>query len=277
MEITVGLFLILLILAFSCEFIDSALGMGYGTILTPILLILGFDPLVAVPAILLSQAFGGFFASIFHHHFENVSFRADSKDMKIFLIISGFGIVATVTAALISVHLPPVVLKTYIGGLVTVMGLIIFSGKTFRFSWKKMIALGIVSAFNKGISGGGFGPVVTAGQIMSGQDHKGAIGTTTLAEAPICITGFLTYLITRVVRNAPSPLMDMPIKNLFAEMFSAKIFQWELILALLIGSVLVAPFGAFTTRKLNARRIHHPLGLFIMSLGCWTLIKTLFF
>ena len=163
MEVTVGMFLALLVFAFVCEFIDSSLGMGYGTILTPSLLIIGFDPLVVVPAVLLSQAFGGLSASVFHHQFENVSFRPDSKDFKIVLIISGFGIVATVFAALISINLPKIILKTYIGIMVLVMGFIILLNRTFIFSWGKMIAIGIISAFNKGISGGGFGPVVTGG------------------------------------------------------------------------------------------------------------------
>ena len=53
MEITVGLFLVLFFLAFCCEFVDSSLGMGYGTILTPTLLIMGFEPLMVIPAVLL--------------------------------------------------------------------------------------------------------------------------------------------------------------------------------------------------------------------------------
>ena len=105
MEITVGLFLVLFVIAFVCEFIDSSLGMGYGTILSPLLIIMGFDPLVAVPAILLSQAFGGFTAAVFHHQFENASFSPRSRDFKIVFVISSFGLVATVAAALMALHI----------------------------------------------------------------------------------------------------------------------------------------------------------------------------
>jgi len=161
-EITVGMFLLLFALAFVCEFIDSSLGMGYGTIMSPLLIILGFEPLIVIPAILLSQAFGGFTAAVFHHQFENASFKPGSRDLKIVMIISGFGFVATVAAALLALHIPKVVLKTYIGVLVLVMGGILLSNRTFRFSWKKMIGVGILSAFNKGMTGGGFGPVVTS-------------------------------------------------------------------------------------------------------------------
>jgi len=66
---------------FVCEFIDASMGMMYGTILSPVLIIAGFEP-------------------------------------------------------------------------VLVMGIILLSGFEFTFSWKKMIAVGVLSAFNKGMSGG---------------------------------------------------------------------------------------------------------------------------
>ncbi len=47
----VGLFIILF--AFAAEYTDSTLGIGYGTSLTPILLVLGFSPLEVVPVVLL--------------------------------------------------------------------------------------------------------------------------------------------------------------------------------------------------------------------------------
>lgn len=276
MEVTVGFFLLLFCLAFACEFIDSSLGMGYGTILSPVLIILGFDPLVAVPAVLLSQAFGGLSASIFHHQFKNVSFTHDSKDLKIVFVISGFGILATIIAALIAINIPKTALQTYIGVLVLIMGTIILINKRFKFSWRKMMGVGIISAFNKGISGGGFGPVVTAGQIMAGQNYKGAIGATTLAEAPICIASFLTYLIVRTAKVASGPVLDMPVKEFFIKMLSPQMFHWQLMLALFLGSILVAPFGAFTTRKLNEKYMHLILGVLIIILGAWTLYKTYF-
>ena len=274
MEITVGLFFILFAMAFICEYIDSALGMGYGTILAPVLIIIGFDPLVAVPAILLSQAFGGFTASIFHHRFRNVTFSTDSKDLHVVFIVTGFGIAATILAALISINIPRVALKTYIGVLVFVMGVIILRNRKFKFSWNKMIGIAVLSAFNKGLSGGGFGPVVTGGQILSGRGHKGAIGATTLAEAPICIVAFFTYLLGMAAKEISVPVLTMPVADLFTKMFSAKMIQWELLLALLAGSILVAPFGAFTTCRLNEKKMHLVLGILVTGLGAWTLLKT---
>ncbi len=274
MEITVGLFLVLFMMAFACEFIDSSMGMGYGTILAPTLIIMGFDPLVVVPSILLSQAFGGLTASLFHHQFRNVSFSRTSKDFKAFLYISGFGIVATIFAALLSINLPKIVLKTYIGVLVLTMGIIILRNYAFNFSWKRMIGIGILSGFNKGMSGGGFGPVVTGGQILSGQSHKNAIGVTTLAEAPICLVGFVTFIIGRTVLELNGRVLSMPFADFMDHLFAPHMLCWELLLALLLGSVFVTPFGAFTTRIINQKIMHFLVGGLITLLGIWTLVKT---
>lgn len=274
MEITAGLFIFLVLIAFFSEFIDSSLGMGYGTILSPVLLIIGFNPLVAVPAILITQAFGGLAASIFHHRFRNVSFSPDSRDLKVVLVISGLGIIATIIAALLSIKIPAIILKTYISVLVLIMGIIILLNKKFSFSWKKMVGIGVLSAFNKGISGGGFGPVVTAGQIMAGEKYKSAIGITTLAEAPICIASFLTYFFARVASEFKGSLFSTPLDEFLRIVFSPKMLNGGLILALLIGSVLVAPFGAFTTRKINDKYMHLILGIFIVTLGVWSLVSS---
>ncbi|MBN2134502.1 MAG: sulfite exporter TauE/SafE family protein [Acidobacteria bacterium] len=273
MDITVSLFLWLFLFAFICEFIDASMGMGYGTILSPVMIIMGFDPVVAVPAILLSQSFGGLTASIFHQQFENVNFNKKSDDLKVVFIIVGFGVIATIIAVFIAVNIPKTAVKTYIGILVIVMGTLLLTNKTFKFSWGKMAAVGVVSAFNKAISGGGFGPVVTGGQLVSGQKATNAVGITTLAEAPICIIAFLTYLILRVVKEIDGSILEMPVSNFLSLLFSSQVIQWELLLALIMGSVVVAPFAAFTT-KLTKNKLRYIIGVIIIVLGVWTLYKT---
>ncbi|MFC1794856.1 sulfite exporter TauE/SafE family protein [Planctomycetota bacterium] len=262
---------------FLCEFIDASMGMMYGTILSPVLIIAGFEPVLVVPSILLSQALGGLTASIFHHKFGNVNLalktlnpkiiarklselglvesfrRGTTKDLKVSFCVLSLGIVATIVAALVALSIPKALLKTYIGILVLVMGIILLSGSEFTFSWKKMIAVGVLSAFNKGMSGGGFGPVVTSGQIIAGRDGKSAIGATTFAEAPICIAGFLTFLLTKGISN------------------------WNLVIFLSIGALLGAPLGALLTSKLKSeKRLRIILAILTLILGTWTLIRTWF-
>lgn len=274
MEITVGLFLLIIAAAIFCELLDCSLGMGYGTILSPVLLIAGFEPLAVIPAVLLSQAFGGLSASIFHHQCRNVDFSWQSKDLKLFFLIGGFGVLAVIFAAVTSIHIPKQALKTYIGLLVLIMGIITLLRPAFRFSWRRMIAVGILSAFNKGMSGGGFGPVVTGGQILAGQEHKAAIGVTTLAEAPICISGFLAYVIGITVATLQGPVVDIPLKTFVATMFAPAVFRWELVLALILGSLAATPFGPLLTRAIQRQVMRYVVGFLITGLGIWTLAST---
>jgi len=261
--------------AFICELIDSSLGMMYGTILSPILLIAGFDLIVVVPAILFSQTIGGLTASIFHHKFKNINFSLKSKDpkfiIKIFFeiglidslkkvttrdfrvgsFVAMFGIIATFISVLIAVNIPKELLKTYIGLLVISMGLILLWKPVFKFSWKKIWAISIISAFNKSVTGGGFGPVVTNGQVMAGRSVKNSIGTTTFAGVPICITGFLMYLLIEGISD------------------------WNLIGFLSIGAVVAAPLGARITASFKSeKRLKFFLGILSIFLGILVISKT---
>lgn len=263
--------ILIVIIAFVAEFIDSSMGMMYGTLLSPLLIIMGFEPLTVVPSILLSQAAGGFTASMFHHKFSNANFRPKTfnpkriitkikeigikksfiigftRDFKIVFIISALGIITTIFSALIAVNIPKQILTNYIGILVIIMGIVLLSKARFQFTWKKMLGIGILSSFNKGLSGGGFGPVVTAGQVIAGNDPKASIASTTLAEAPICVTAFITYYLTKGFT------------------------EWNFLLAMTLGSMAAAPLGAILTSKIDSTKFKPILGILSLILGTWVL------
>ncbi|OGC44934.1 hypothetical protein A2V54_02120 [candidate division WWE3 bacterium RBG_19FT_COMBO_53_11] len=237
-------------LAFFAELLDSSLGMGYGTILSPVLLILGFNPLISIPSILISQAMGGFIAGVFHHQFKNSDFRPGTRDSKIFLAFSVLGVLATVIGALLAVSVSKEFIETYIGLLVLVIGILLILRVRFAFSRHKIFGLALLSGFNKAISGGGFGPLTTGGQVIVGHDHKNSVGITTLAEVPICSASFAVYFLTT---GLPS---------------------WDLALALILGAATAAPFGALLTKKLDTEKMRVALAVLITVLGIWTLLRT---
>jgi len=182
-------------LCFIMESVDSGIGMMYGTLLSPLLIIIGFNPLVVVPSILLSQAIGGFAATFHHHKFKNASFSRGTTDMKITALVLGLGIFALLSGVCIGGRIPAFWLKFYIGLLCITMGALIIIKKTFKFSWLKIAGLGIISSFNKSFTGGGFGPIMASGQIASGIEEKRAIGITDFAEAPICVISFIAWIL----------------------------------------------------------------------------------
>ena len=95
------IFLIISILAFFCELVDSSLGMGYGTTLTPLLMIFGFGPLSIVPSILLSELITGVTAGLAHHRAGNVCFKRGSVHLNICIVLALCSIIGSSTAVFV--------------------------------------------------------------------------------------------------------------------------------------------------------------------------------
>lgn len=240
-------------LAFICELVDSTLGMGYGTTLTPVLIAMGYEPLAIVPAVLCSESITGLFAGFCHHEFGNVNFRPGTRDFKVLLVLSGLSTLGVLMAVLIAVKLPAWVTKFYIGILVLALGLIILINhrKELEFSWRRIAGLGWLAAFNKGISGGGYGPVVTSGQVLAGMRGSTAVGITSLAEGLTSILGVVIYLL------------------------SGTAIIWPLMLPLVIGAMLSVPLSAYMVSRLPTGRLAFLIGGASTILGGYTLLSLL--
>ena len=200
------LFLIIIILAFIFESMDSMAGMGFGTALSPLLFLLGYTPLQVVPTILISEAITGIVDTFFDHEFKNVqySFRPLNDATKIGLIMAFFGCIAIFTSVLLgyfAIKFPVIVIKTYVAILVLFMGISGFIRVKLRkieFSKthpKLLIGFSALAGFNKGIGGGGYGPVITMGQIFSGVYEKSATAIVSFSESIVSVVGILTFFL----------------------------------------------------------------------------------
>lgn len=272
----IGIWVILL--AFLAEYMDATLGMGYGTSLTPLLIsipIFGFAPLQVVPAILLSELVVGTFAGLFHNAVGNVRLFGDTMKfkpltaaieekgffaglrhsmpthLKMVVLIASLSAVGAVAAALIAINIPEFWLRLYIGVLILGIGVYILAtlGKTFKFTWGKLMGLGALASFNKGMSGGGYGPVVTGGQLLSGVDAKASIAVTSMAEGFTCFFGLITYI-------AAAPHIDLSLAPY-----------------LLIGGALSVPLSALSVKRMRTKRLRLAIGIAVMVLGTYSLIK----
>jgi uncharacterized membrane protein YfcA len=272
MELTLAIFLLVAVISLLCEYMDASIGMGYGTTLTPVLLIVGFLPLEVVPAVLLGQLAGGLVGGFFHHKLGNVNldFRKDeaikrrlhtlgyipkSLDSKVILILAVCGIIGVLVAIFFAINIPTLVLQTYIGAMVLGIGItiLIWRNRESKLSWKGLVGIGLISAFNKGASGGGYGPLITGGQIVSGREARSSIGSATIAEALVCIVGFVGYVLIK-----------------------GDIY-WILAAATSIGSIIAAPFAAMTVSKINANKLKVIIGIATSLLGILTLAKIFIF
>lgn len=246
---------LIILMAFLCEYIDSSLGMGYGTALTPVLLLMGYNPLQIVPAVLLSELVTGLSAAFFHHRLKNSNFKVGAIDLKIALVMAGCSVVGAIVAVYVALNLSRFYIKLYIGVLVFAMGVLILATlkRKFKFSWKKISSLGLVAAFNKGISGGGYGPLVTSGQILSGVESKNAIGITSLAEGLTCLVGVITYF-----------------------SFTNHTVDWSLSPSLILGALLSVPFATYTVKKFKGGFLRTIVGIATLVLGLFTLGNLIF-
>lgn len=229
------------------EIIDSGLGMMYGTLLSPILILMGYNPKLVVPAILISQALGGATGAIGHHRRKNSDFSGLTRDLKISLAIIIPGIAACILGAYTGQIIPRFYMKLYIGVLVVAMGGLCLRPIYYDFSWKRMWGIGFLSGFNKALSGGGFGPVTATGKILGGVDPKVSVGTTTLAEVPICIVSFITWMI-----------------------LGGKI-SWTFPAALCIGSLIGGYIGPILTARMNTGKLRLIVGFLAVLSGAWLL------
>ena len=170
---------------------------------------------------------------------------------KVALVLGLCSIVGVGVAVLIAINLPAFYIKLYIGLLVATMGVLILWKRHAEraFSWAKIVGLGVVAAFNKGISGGGYGPLVTSGQMLSGVNGKNAVGITSLAEGLTCVAGVVLYF------------------------FTNHLIDWQLAPFLIVGAVLSVPLSALTVKRIEHKKFVVLVGAVTLVLGLFTLWK----
>ncbi len=245
-------FMVIAIISFLSEYTDSALGMGFGTILTPVLIILGFSPIQVVPCLLLSETLSGLFAGSLHHSLGNVNLKNGSEDNVSMKILAACSIFGTIFAVYCAVSLSKQFVNTYIAVMILSISALLIIGKrlSLRYSRRKILALGLVAAFNKGISGGGYGPLITGGQVILGVKEKKAIGITSFAEGLVCLVGLTSYLMT-----------------------NSNAILWQLALPLCVGALLSVPLAAYTVKIMPAEIVRAKIGYATLYLGILCVIK----
>ncbi|MFU8868842.1 TSUP family transporter [Natronococcus sp.] len=205
-----------IVAAFVFEAMDSAAGMGFGTALAPLLFVLGYDPLQVVPILLLSEMATGLVAGLVHHEFGNVHFELDpaneaTKLVGLFATTGALAVSASIVFVYAAVELDSSLIKLYVGSVVILMGAIglvrarIGTGATYRP--KLLIAFALFAGVNKGIGGGGYGPVITLGQLFSGVYEKSATAITTLSEGIVSLVGVLAFFLLTIHGVVIDPLL----------------------------------------------------------------------
>jgi uncharacterized membrane protein YfcA len=242
---------VMALVSFAAGLVDICLGMGYGFTVTPVLLLMRFTPLEAVPAVLFSSFVSAIVSSFFHERFGNVDFDVKGEAFRIAATIGVLGIAGGLIGARVALGISEFVLSLYIGLLVTASGVFVLASRSLDlgFSWNKIMAISLLGAFNKGLSGSGFGPIITTGGLLSGLDEKATVSIQALSEFPVSLAAFLTFL------------------------YSGVSIDWGLPLALTAGVVCAAPLAALVVQRVNPERLRIMIGVAAIGVGLTTLIS----
>lgn len=282
LEMTFQMIVGVVLLAFFCEYMDATLGMGYGTTMTPALLLLGFSPMQIVPCILLSELVTGILGGVFHHKEGNVNFHFKflnfqrikqsvmipgvtdnehhtyaiqiSQHAKVVVLLLSATLLGATSSVLTAKILPKQWTSLYISVMVIAMGvlILIFFNKKLKYAWQKIVGLGFLASFNKGLTGGGYGPLVVSGQVLSGIEGKNAIGITSLAEGLTCALGVICYI------TIAKGLID-----------------WRLAPFIIGGAICSVPLSAKSVKFIPPKILKVIIAVLTITLGILTLVKTL--
>jgi len=237
---------IIFFFALICEFIDSHLGGGYGTILTPVFLMLGISRMTIVHSILISEIITGFQGGAIYHSFKKVDF----KSCNYLSITAGIG---SIIGTLIAITVPSSAIKIYIAFLVLILGLMmILKVRARKYKPKRALSIGSFIGFNKALTGGGFGPVAVAGLSASGMETKKSLGTTLLAEGITCVISLMLYLALGKISIVPSFLIP-----------------------LIMGAIIGCYIGGNTSKKTKSRSLYKRVGIMLLCIGIFMVIKEL--
>ena len=240
---------------FGAQMVDGSLGMGYGVTSSTLLIAIGLTPALASASVHFAEIGTSAVSAISHGKMGNV----DKKVLKRIAIPGGVGafLGATVLAGL-STQLA----RPWASGLLLLLGIYLLlrfllqrtiTIRKGRPGKKFLIPLGLVGGFVDATGGGGWGPVTTPALIATGRMAPGrVIGTVNAAEFIVAVAASAGFLF-----GLGLAAIDLSI-----------------LLPLMIGGMIAAPFAAWIAHRLPMRIMGVAVGGMIITTNTYTLTNT---
>lgn len=222
------------------QLVDGALGMAYGLVCSTVLLSLGFPPATVSAAVHTAEVVTTGISGGAHAVFGNV-------DRGLFLRLALPGALGGVAGALFLVHVASVWIKPLIVIYLLALSVLILLRAAQRWHYRAtprhVPPLGLVAGTLDAIGGGGWGSVTTSSLLAGGHPPRKTIGTVAAAEFVVTLAIAATFASTIGLQHA------------------------EIVLGLLIGGALAAPFAAFAVSRLPERALLWMVGGLVMILA----------
>ena len=123
--------------------------------------------------------------------------------------------------------------------------------KRTQKSGRNIKILGLFGGFVDSFTGGGWGPIVTGTLLKDGRTPRYVIGSSTLSKFILTITSAITFVITIGIQH------------------------WNIVLGLLIGGIVTAPFAAMLTSRIPIKKMFVVIGILIITLSLISIVKSL--
>ncbi|OGI01394.1 MAG: hypothetical protein A2Y25_02755 [Candidatus Melainabacteria bacterium GWF2_37_15] len=234
-----------IIVGFVAQLLDGCLGMAYGVISTTFLTGIGIPAAAASASVHTSEIFTTAVSGFSHFKFENI----DKELVKKLLIP---GVIGGIIGAYILTAVPGDKIKPFVTVYLLIMGIVIvakaFKNQVPKEVKTKIVPLGFIGGFFDAIGGGGWGPIVTSTLVARGNCPRYTIGSVNFSEFFVTVAQSVTFFLT------------------------IGLTHWKIILGLLLGGVVAAPFAAFSCKKLPHKPLMVLVGLLIIILNLRTLI-----
>jgi uncharacterized protein len=201
--------------------------------------------------------FGSVFLLLRRHQLFMLQ-RLGNIDKRIFKRIVIPGIIGGVCGVLLVTSIDGKILRPWVSAYLLLMGLYIIYRAFYvlkkRASFdKRLIPVALTGGFVDSVGGGGWGPVVTTTLIGSGHEPRTTIGSVNAAEFFVTLASGFSFVLLIGIQN------------------------WESVAGLILGGLLVAPFAAGLTNKINRKSLMVLVGVLISGLSTWTLFRALGF
>ncbi|AHB49132.1 membrane protein [Hyphomicrobium nitrativorans NL23] len=235
------------IVGFLAQMIDGAIGMAYGVTATSVLLSAGVPPATASACVHAAETVTTAASGTAHWKLGNV-------DRKLLWRLAVPGAIGGAIGAYVLSEFPGDTLKPFIAAYLLILGLVIIwkaigARQRDGVEPRTVAPLGFFGGLLDAIGGGGWGPIVTSSLLGQGATPRYAIGSVNLAEFFVTLTISATFFVT------------------------IGLSLWPIILGLIIGGVIAAPFAALAAKHIPAKVLMLAVGCVVVLLSMHTIYR----
>jgi uncharacterized membrane protein YfcA len=228
-------FLLFALAGLIAQLVDGSLGMAYGVTSTSVLLAVGTAPAVASASVHLAEVGTTLASGASHWRFGNVDWRVVG-------ILALPGAIGAVLGAYVLVNLTESA-EPYMALVLLALGVYVLLRFSSRAVAKRAVSgpkpggrflgpLGLIAGFLDASGGGGWGPVATSSLLASGRlEPRKVVGSVDTSEFVVALAASIGFLVA----------------------LSSQEIDFTVVLALMLGGVIAAPFAAYIVRLLPAR------------------------